>query len=68
MKKYRILPGQSFLQDGSAFGPGSVIELDDDTAREHAHRIQPITDGSDGPAARGSASEPVARPVGLVTR
>lgn len=43
MKTYRILPGAVFaLGDGSTRTGGQTIELADDVAREHAHRIEAV--------------------------
>lgn len=55
-RQYTILGGYSFVRTNPATGEdetltgGQVIELDDDVAATHAHRLQALPDADPGEA------------------
>jgi hypothetical protein len=58
-RRYRILAGNTFdLGAGRTAGAGEEIELEDDVAKAHAHRVEPVVDEgvqTSGPADTGSS-------------
>lgn len=48
---YKILPGHTFdLGAGKTAGAGDEIELEDDVAALHAHRVEPVQAAVQTPA------------------
>lgn len=52
-RRYTVLPGHSFDRgDGTTASGGDEIELEDDVAAAHAHRIDAIPEDVQTPAQR----------------
>jgi hypothetical protein len=56
--KYKILPGNSFRDtDGSVKTGGELIDLDEDAARIHADKVEPVAVASSPDAAPDAFTE-----------
>jgi hypothetical protein len=64
-RAYRIRSGCSFrLADGSLKTAGEPIDLDDDVARDHADKLEPVQAPAPGPeAAPEPATDPATDPA-----